>query len=324
MRSSSRAGEFLACLVAAEGFVSGTRISRSLGISRAALNKHAHALRARGYRIEALKGRGYRLAHVPDLAPEELLLKLKGGFVKDIHYRAEVDSTNDLAMRMAGSGAPGGTVVLADSQRSGRGRLGRKWQSPAGVNVYMSVVLRPKLPLVDITLLTLAGAVATARGIRDATGLEAGIKWPNDVMASGRKLGGILLQTRAEPDRIAFAVVGIGINVNMALTALPRSIRPLSTSVLKETGIKHRRTPIVAAVLNELGALLKGLRRNGRAPLLEAWRELSLTLGRRVSVRDGDRTITGTALDIDETGRLLVKTRGGKIVSISSGDLTQT
>jgi BirA family biotin operon repressor/biotin-[acetyl-CoA-carboxylase] ligase len=314
----------LRALIKSRGFLSGSELSQALGISRAALWKRISVLRQRGFAIEARPGRGYRLAACPDLSPELLRISLRGDLGREIIYRNVIASTNDLAMDLASKGGAHGTVILADGQSGGRGRLGRNWHSPTGSGLYMSILLRPDLSPRDATLLMLAGAVSCANAIRDLTGLDAGIKWPNDIVVSGRKLGGILLETRSEPDRINACVVGIGINVNAGSGDFPRRLRTIATSVFLEAGKRIDRTSMAAAILDGLSTELRVLRGSGRTLLLEKWKGLSITLGRKVKVITGETAVTGMARDIDREGRLLLTTRGGRTRKISSGDLTTT
>lgn len=302
-------------------YLSGEALASSMGVTRAALWKRVNALRERGFVIEAERGRGYRLLEPPDLSAEVLRTYARGKLGREVIFYESLDSTNDTAMGLASGGAAHGTVVLADEQRKGRGRLGRRWASPQGRNIYMSIILRPGMRPREAALITLMAAVSAATAIREKTGLGAGIKWPNDLIAGGRKLGGILTEVRSDPDRVLHAVVGVGINVNMAQSDFPHSIRGSATSVFMETGKRHRRTPIVAALLGCLEGELERFTKEGRGPLLEEWRRLSSTLGKTVRVDAGDEEITGVALDIDDEGRLVLKAGDG-LRRISSGDLT--
>lgn len=305
-------------------FISGEAMSAALGISRTALWKKVNALRRRGFEIEAEKGKGYRLLAFPDLSAEGLRASVQGGLGSEAVFYPTVGSTNDAALELAAHGAAHGTVVAADCQERGRGRLGRPWVSPAGANVYMSVILRPGIPPRNAGLITLMAAVASAYAIKEQTGLEIKIKWPNDLMASGRKLGGIFTEMRSEPGRILYAVVGIGVNVNMRPSGFPPAIRDTATSVLKETGTRHGRTPLLAAILDALSEELEALVEGGassRARLLDRWRGMSSTLGREVRVEAGGESISGIARDIDDEGCLVLETPDGKTRRISSGDV---
>lgn len=253
----------------------------------------------------------------PPPSVEELKASIRGGLGKKIILLDRVESTNDLAMELAEKGSPHGMVVIADSQSSGKGRLGRKWLSPSGANIYMSVILRPGIPPGDATLLTLLGSVSCALALKKLTGVDVSIKWPNDLMVYQKKLGGILLEMRSESDRILFAVAGIGINVNKT----PSRVRSFATSIFDETGRWHKRTPLIAGILDEISEELEALK-GGSGPLLDKWRRLSSTLGKNVRVTAGKETFSGLAGDIDEKGRLIIKTRDGSLRTASSGDLT--
>ncbi|MDP2168098.1 MAG: biotin--[acetyl-CoA-carboxylase] ligase [Thermodesulfovibrionales bacterium] len=314
-------GRIIGILKEAEGFVSGAKISGELGLTRAAVWKRIRSLREKGFIIEASSGKGYRLLSAPEFSVEELQALLKGRFGKEIIFLKKTASTNDLAMELAQNHAPEGTVVIADSQTNGRGRLGRRWSSPQGVNIYMSVILRPEIAPKDATLLTIMSAVSVAEAVKKTTGLDVTIKWPNDLIVSGRKLGGILLEMRSEPDRILFAVVGVGINVNIRSSAFPPDIRDIATSVLEETGDQAKRTTIAAEILTGMENNLNLLKQGKISLLLQMWRGLSSTLGRDVIVTTGDITIRGTAEDIDREGRLILSTADGPL-KISAGDLT--
>lgn len=299
--------------------VSGQRLGGELGVSRAALWKKINSLRAKGYEIRAVPGKGYRLVFAPEFSSEGIRSLLKAGKGREILFLQKTKSTNELAMEIASGGAPHGSVVIADSQTGGKGRLGRKWHSPPGVNVYMSVILRPELPPRQAALLTLLSAVSSANALRKASGLEVAIKWPNDLIVGGRKLGGILLEMRSEPDRIIHAVVGIGINVNES--RFPAELAETATSVFKETGSRLRRTDVAAHVVNELDAWLSVMKEKGGQAVIDEWKRLDETLGRQVRVVSGGETLAGLAEDIDGEGRLVVRTQEGKTRLISSGDV---
>ena len=196
--------------------ISGEYLAAQLGLSRAAVWKRVHRLKAQGYVIEGSPRRGYRLLAVPDkLLPEEVLQGLKTRrFTGPVHHFETLDSTNDLAKELAARGAPEGTVVVAETQTGGRGRLGREWNSPPGVGLYVSLVLRPMLPPMELPQITLTTAVAVVRAVRRVAGVAPGIKWPNDLLFNGKKLGGILTEMETESDRIRHVVVGLGLNVN--------------------------------------------------------------------------------------------------------------
>ncbi|HEY6101287.1 MAG TPA: biotin--[acetyl-CoA-carboxylase] ligase [Anaeromyxobacter sp.] len=306
---------------AGDEFVSGEAISDKLGLTRAAVWKHVEALRAHGYRIDAFPARGYRLAEVPDrLTPLELRPLLNTHDVGQVlHWHEEVGSTNDLARELAEEGAEHGEVVIAESQTAGRGRRGRAWASPARKNLYFSVVLRPDLPPARAPELTLVASVAICDALRQA-GVNAGIKWPNDLLASGRKIAGILTELAAEPDRVSWVVIGVGLNVNARLEDFPEELRGEATSVLVERGQPAPRALLAAACFTALEEWIDTHAEQGFGPVREAWKERSVTLGREVVVKADGREIAGTAEDLDEGGALLVRGPAG-LERILSGDV---
>lgn len=306
---------------AGDEFVSGEAISDKLGLTRAAVWKHVESLRGHGYRIDAVPARGYRLTGVPDrltaLELRPLLNTHDLGQV--IHHFDATSSTNDRARELAEEGADHGEVVIAESQTGGRGRRGRVWVSAPGRNVYFTVVLRPELPPARAAELTLVAAVATCDALRQA-GVQATIKWPNDVLVGERKITGILTELASEPDRIRWAVVGIGVNVNMSAAEFPPELRETATSILIERGTPAPRALFVAACLTALEGWLDRLAEDGFAPVRLAWRERTSTLGREVVVQTGGRDVVGLAEDIDLDGALLVRTGAG-IERILTGDV---
>jgi BirA family biotin operon repressor/biotin-[acetyl-CoA-carboxylase] ligase len=305
-----------------DSFVSGEAISDKLGLSRAAVWKHVNALRAQGYTIEAVAARGYRLVGIPDrLGPLELRPLLSTHDVgREVHWFAEVGSTNDVAKELAEEGALHGEVVVAETQTAGRGRRGRAWVSPPGKNLYLSVVLRPELPPSRAPELTLLASVALCEAVRRTGVAGAAIKWPNDVLAGGRKLGGILTEMAAEPDVVQWVVLGTGVNVNAAREDFPEELRDVATSLALERGEPVPRTLFAAALLSGLEAWLDRHAAEGFAPVRAAWRELSDTLGRDVRVRAAGEELVGRAEDVDAQGALLVRTAAG-LQRVLAGDV---
>jgi BirA family biotin operon repressor/biotin-[acetyl-CoA-carboxylase] ligase len=304
-------------------FVSGQEISTSLGITRAAVWKKIQGLRNRGFVIDAAPSKGYRFISAPELAKDYLLAGVSGSLWKELLVHTSVESTNDLAMSLAvGGGIAPGTVLIADQQTKGKGRLGRKWASPGGMNIYMSLVIRPELAPGDITMLTILAAVAGASALRLVCNIPVEIKWPNDLTFSDKKLGGILIEVRADPDRINLAVIGVGINVNMAARDFPEEIRGAAVSLMQVTGKRQSRNDIIIRLLTEFERWYGLLITEGKRPLLDAWRKYSSTLGRRVMVALGETSISGIAEDIDDNGMLVLKTQSGQQRKISAGDIS--
>ena len=234
-----------------------------------------------------------------------------------VRWHESLPSTNDLAMQLTEVSAPEGTVILADEQTAGRGRRGRSWASPRG-GIWLSVILRPGLPLASWPLVSLAAAVATARAIRENTGLLARVKWPNDILVDGKKIVGILAEATAAAE---WVVVGIGINANIPQDALPEVTGYPATSLLALLGHPVDRDGLIRAVLRELEHGYTILKSGGGRATLRRWREMTDTLGRPVRVEMPDATLEGVAQDIDETGALLVRLEGGAIERIVAGDL---
>ena len=304
-------------------FVSGQEISARLGVTRAAVWKKISGLRQKGFVIEAVPSKGYRLISAPDLAADYLLPRVKGALWKEILVRDTVDSTNDLAMSLAAKESiTPGTVIIADRQTRGKGRLGRRWESPGGKNIYMSLVIRPKLAPRDVTMLTVLAAVAGARTIQKTGNIPVTIKWPNDLMLADKKLGGILTEVRADPDRINLAVIGIGINVNIRPADFPEELRNIATSLRSGAGHAIARNDIIIELLREFEHWYGILTKEGKRPLLHAWRKDSSTLGRKVRIAIGNTTMSGIAEDIDDNGMLQLKMLSGELRNISAGDIT--
>jgi BirA family transcriptional regulator, biotin operon repressor / biotin---[acetyl-CoA-carboxylase] ligase len=247
--------------------------------------------------------------------------EIKGDIGRQIVFYDTVGSTNTVALELA-EGTEEGSVIIADRQEKGRGRLGRSWVSPAGVNIYLSIILRPRLGPEYVTLLTILSAVACTHGLRKTTGLAVSVKWPNDLMVSERKLGGILTETKIIRNGIVLAVIGIGINVNMAAPDFPDHMRSTATSVKNETSKSVMREPIISAILNETDRWYKVLQIGQTQEIISEWRRLTSTLGRQVLVTTGQDTYIGLAEAIDDRGMLLIRLPSGETKRISSGDLT--
>src|SRR5262249_1197457 len=308
----------------ADQFTSGEALSGKLGLSRAAVWKHVESLRHKGYRIEAVPARGYRLLEIPDrLTGLELTPLLSTHDIgRGIHYRGEVNSTNELAVKLASRGALHGEVVVADEQLAGKGRRGRAWISPGGINLYFSVVLRPDLPPHRAPELTLVAAVACAEALREA-GADAKIKWPNDLYVGERKIPGILTELSAEPDRIHFAVLGMGINLNGAQSHYPPDLAATVISLAEARGRPVARAAFAAALWARLERWLELHADRGFAAVRTAWREMSSTLGQQVLVRTGERELAGLAEDIDESGALVLRLANGATERVVAGDVQQ-
>ena len=251
---------------------------------------------------------------------DDIKRNIKGDLGRKILFYETTDSTNTVALNLAETNTEG-LVILSDSQVKGRGRLGRLWISPGGVNIHMSVLLKPEIQPADATLITLMAAVACAIALRKITGIDIRIKWPNDLTVSDKKLGGILTELKIHQREIAFAIVGIGINVNVDTSVFPEDVRKMATSLKNETGKIYSREKIVAEVLNQMHKWYTALKRMERETILSEWRRLTSTLGREVMVVVGKETFKGFAESIDDEGMLLLRLTSGEVKRINSGDL---
>jgi BirA family biotin operon repressor/biotin-[acetyl-CoA-carboxylase] ligase len=305
-----------------EDFTSGEALSSKLGLSRTAVWKHVESLRGKGYRIEAAPARGYRLVEVPDRLTQLELSPLLSthDLGRAIHFHETVGSTNELAFRLAHDGAEHGEVVVAEQQTTGKGRRGRAWVSPPGLNLYFSAILRPELPPQRAPELTLVAAVALTEVLREA-GCEAFIKWPNDVQIEGRKVAGILTELSAEPERVHFVVLGVGVNLNAQPEHFPEELRSTATSLALARGQRVPRALFAASLWNRLEEWLDLHLETGFDAVRQRWKELSSTLGQDVLVRTDRQEFRGLAEDIDAAGALLVRTENGSVERVLAGDV---
>lgn len=304
------------------GWQSGAEIAQRLGMSRAAIWKRVEKLREQGYGIEAVAGRGYRLVRDSDLLlPDAIRKHVKARLLRgEIVHRSTVDSTNRLAAELARGGAAEGTTVVAEQQTAGRGRLGRTWVSPASVNLYASIVLKPRIPPLEVPRLTLVAGLAVAEAIRDSGPFEPRIKWPNDVLLDGRKVAGILTELEAEADRVRFVIVGIGVNLNATRADFPPELRTKATSLALASGAPVDRAAFTGRLLTRLDAAYAAFLDGGFAALRHRYEELHGLVGLAVTI-DGTPPLAGTVRGVDDGGALLVETAGG-IERVVSGEVT--
>lgn len=305
-------------------YVSGEEIGRRLGASRAAVWKQVQTLRRKGFGIEGARGAGYRLLGRPDRIEEkELISRLPPASMwNSFHLFSVTDSTNIRAVHLAEAGAPHGTVLCADSQTGGRGRLGRSWESPPGVNLYISLLLRPPIDPREAPCLTLVTAVALADAVEEAAGMSAALKWPNDLYLRGRKAAGILAEMSADPDRLRYVVIGVGLNVNADREDFPVALRSKATSLKRETGRPHRRVELLARFLERFEEAYGMYRSGGLPALLPRWNRRCLLAGKTVLLRHGEQDLRGTAVRVDEEGALVFRPEGtGATRRIHSGEI---
>jgi BirA family biotin operon repressor/biotin-[acetyl-CoA-carboxylase] ligase len=307
------------------GVVSGAELSNKLGVSRAAIWARIEELRALGYEIEASPHQGYRLLSVPDvLHADDLLSRLGKTKVigRDIRVFEQTTSTNDVIEKLARDGVKEGVVVFAESQTRGRGRLGRKWMSPARKGLWFSILLRPELTPGEATRLTVASGTALRRAIERQTGIKPEIKWPNDILINGRKTAGILTEMNAELDRVKYVILGIGVDVNLTSGDFPADLRKQATSLRAELGKPVSRAELAVTILRELDRDYARMSAGEFGAIADEWEEHCTTIGQRIIIRTGDRQIQGCAESLGEDGALLLRTEHGRLERIIGGDVT--
>ena len=312
---------FLSLLRLEAGYVSGPTLAKKAGISRSAVWKHIKILRRYGYAIQSRHGLGYKLVGQTDLpVPWELARVLHTSFVgKHIVYRETIDSTQNLAISLASKPDSHGTVVIAEQQKSGRGRQDRKWLSPRG-GIWLSVVLRPSIPTAKITLLPFVTGLAVYDTI-NTTGLDARLKWPNDVIISDKKVAGILLDISAQADQVNYAVIGIGINTNVDASAISARLDGIKiTSISGELGHTVSRLDLTRSLLENIERYYVEMEQRGVDTILQEWKKRSDILGRKVTVVQNNKMIQGVAADVNYDGSLLVQTDHG-VINVVSGDI---
>jgi BirA family biotin operon repressor/biotin-[acetyl-CoA-carboxylase] ligase len=285
-------------------YISGEVLAQKLGISRVAVWKQIQRLKNMGYEIIADQNLGYCLISRPDLLiPQEVQKGLSTTYIgKKIFYSPELESTNIIAKEKAlhkTEAIDEGTLIIAEKQSAGKGRLGRKWFSPTG-GIWLSIILYPQLPPSYIPRITLVTAVAVVKAIKMCTQIEPQIKWPNDILINEKKVCGILTEMSAELDIINWVVVGIGINVNIDQQKFPEDIQANTISLKEVSGKEVLRVKLAQTFLQEFEKYYDKLKRKEFSSILKEWKLCSHTLGRKIRVDMGERIITGEAMDINE------------------------
>lgn len=302
-----------------QSYVSGEEISRRLGISRQGFWKHVHNLRELGYQIEAIPHLGYKITAFPDrLFPYEISHALDTKVIgKKIYYFDELASTMDVAHQLAIKNTQEGTVIIAEAQKAGRGRLGREWSSPKYKGIYFSLIIKPDILPQEVTLLTLLSAVSVCEAIKNVSGLDCQIKWPNDILIENKKVCGILTEINAESDLVHYVVIGIGINVNND----KKNLIPHSTSLKEEKGSDINRIDLICGIFKSMERNYNFFKKKQLETIINKWKEFSLTLGKRIRVSYHNRQLEGEAVDIDQDGSLLLRKDNGILQKISAGDI---
>ncbi|WP_436372658.1 biotin--[acetyl-CoA-carboxylase] ligase [Cytobacillus sp. BC1816] len=304
-------------------YLSGQYLADLIGCSRTAVWKHIEELRKEGFELEAVRRKGYRITKTPEkVTPDEIRLGLQTETLgRQIHHEESVDSTQKIAHRLAYEGAQEGTVVIAEEQLSGRGRMDRRWHSPKSTGVWMSVILRPNIPPPKAPQLTLITAVAVVQAIEVLTDLTPQIKWPNDILMNGKKVTGILTELQADADRIISIIIGIGINVNQELDDYPDELKDIATSISIEKGENLSRAELIRVLLGKLENLYKLYLDKGFYPIKLLWESYAVSIGKNLTARTITGSIYGKALGITEDGVLMIEDSSGKVHHVYSADI---
>ncbi len=304
--------------------ISGARIARETGMSRSTVWRWVEELRKLGVQVKGQRSTGYFLEKVPDILTPDLLRKwLKGSlFGKRVFHFFKTDSTNRVAMELGYAGEPEGTVVMAESQTAGRGRAGRRWHSEKGTGLYFTVLLRPRLAPAQAPLLTMLAGISAHVAIQAQTGLVPELKWPNDLLLNGKKMGGILTEMHAEPNAVRFVIVGMGINVNQE--KFPAELSANATSIRRESGRMTYRLELLARLLGQFENDYNRFLHEGPRFVVERFRSISsFAEGRRVRVETGADSYLGTTAGLSPEGLLLVTKENGLVVTVIAGDVTE-
>jgi BirA family transcriptional regulator, biotin operon repressor / biotin---[acetyl-CoA-carboxylase] ligase len=305
--------------------ISGSRIAKEIGVSRSTVWRWVERLREVGVRVKGRPNTGYFLERVPDiLTPDLLRQQLKGSlFGKRIHHFFRTDSTNRVAMELGYTNEPEGAVVIAEEQTAGRGRAGRNWHSERATGIYATLLLRPKISPVQAPLLTMMAGLSAHAAIQAQTGLQPDVKWPNDLVLNGKKLGGILTEMHAEPTLVRFVIVGIGINVNQE--RFPAELSAIATSLRAETGRSQSRLELLARLLREFETDYNRFLRDGSASVTERFAQVSsYASGKKVRVTNGNETYVGVTAGLRPEGLLQIRRDDGALVTVLAGDVTET
>jgi BirA family biotin operon repressor/biotin-[acetyl-CoA-carboxylase] ligase len=304
--------------------ISGARIAREIGVSRSTVWRWVEQLRKLGVHVKGERSTGYFLAKVSDIVTPDLMRKrLKGNlFGKRVLHFFKTDSTNRVAMELGYEGEPEGTVVIAEEQTAGRGRAGRAWHSERGTGLYFTLLLRPRLAPAQAPLLTMLAGLSAHAAIQAQTGLVPELKWPNDLLLNGKKIGGILTEMHAEPSAVRFVIVGIGINVNQE--KFPAELASIATSLRRESGKMNYRLELLVRLLTQFESDYNRFLREGPAFVVERFQSVSsFAKGRRVRVDTGAESYVGTTAGLSPEGLLLVARENGSVTTVIAGDVSE-
>ncbi len=304
--------------------ISGEKIARQIGVSRSAVWRWTQRLRALGVRVKGHPRTGYRIERVPDvLSPSLLRRRLRGTpFGKRVYHYFKTASTNSIGLELGHSGEPHGTLIIAEEQSGGRGRSGRTWHSEKTSGIYMSVLLRPAVSPIVAPVITMVAGLAVRDAVEEETGIAADMRWPNDLLAGGKKFCGILTEMYAEPSQVRFVIVGIGINVNHA--AMPAELARIATSLRMAAGKTVSRMQLVVRLLHHLNSYYNQFLSEGAQPILARFAEVSTyARGKRVRITTGTESYVGTTDGLEPNGLLRVRRDDGKNSVVISGDVSE-
>jgi BirA family transcriptional regulator, biotin operon repressor / biotin---[acetyl-CoA-carboxylase] ligase len=302
--------------------ISGARIAREIGVSRSTVWRWVTRLRELGVKVKGRAATGYFLESVADiLTPEILRKRLKGSlFGKHIVHFFRTDSTNRAAFELGHGGEVEGTVVIAEEQTAGRGRAGRSWHSERAAGIYVTVILRPRITPVQAPLLTMMAGISARAAVAAVTGLSVDLKWPNDLLIGGKKVGGILTEMHAEPTLVKFVIVGIGLNVNQE--KFPAELSGAATSLRVESGKVQSRMEILVRLLREFEKDYREFLRDGSASVVKRFEEISsYARGKKVRVVTGAENFLGVTVGLTGEGLLKVERGDGSIFTVIAGDV---
>lgn len=304
--------------------ISGASVAREIGVKRQTVWRWIETLRACGVNVQGHRRAGYHIECVPDILAPQLLLRLLRGtpFARRILHFFETESTNDVAMRLGEQGEPHGTLIIAERQTAGRGRAGHRWISEKSVGIYVTVLLRPAVSPMHSPAIPLAAGLAAQEAIAEETGLLPDLRWPNDVMLHGKKVCGILTEMQAEVDRIHFAALGIGINVNQS--QMPQEISSIATSLRIETGRTHSRLELLARLLRRLDHYYNQFVSEGAASIVKRFAEVSsYAQGKRVRITSGTESLVGVTAGLEPSGILRIRRDDGRVEPVISGTVSE-
>jgi BirA family biotin operon repressor/biotin-[acetyl-CoA-carboxylase] ligase len=296
-------------------------LASKLEIPVSSLQEHITSLENEGYTIERSSEDGFKLKEeLTLLLPHKLKKDLSTNYIgKEIHYFREVNSTNEVAKKLAREGAPEGTIVIAESQSRGKGRRGKKWISPLG-GAWMSIILRPDTLPLNAPQLTFTAGVAAAKTIKDEYGLDVSIKWPNDILIENKKVCGILTEISTEKDAIDYVITGIGIDANIDVDLLPPELRETTTSIKRELNHDISRMILVQKFLGNFENMYDEFNKGNFRDILNKWREFSKTIGSKVEIRKRTEIVRGEAVGVNNKGALILELKDGTLRKIISGE----